>query len=223
MVATRDPGSRVLQRLRLTTIRVLLIASAVLGVACGQRTSDPGDFWRTLQVSGAAEVEHYATLGEMASQADAVVLGTFRGFGETREVQGDAQEDVVFYASASLAVSKLLDGKDFGSILPLEFMVPASTADEASRVISDLESDLPTGEVVVFVREKDGAESGHFRAVNSLGLWAETERAELDTPLAEEAPDEGAVYRDELEGVGSVEELAGLIESFEDRAVSPSP
>lgn len=197
----------------------LILALVILAPACS-KSDDPPDrgssFWSSFRISGALEVEDYGSLREMADSADSVVLGSFTGFEMSRTLQGDAQEDVVNYGEATLAISTVLAGKPYGETVALEFLIPATTTADAERIVAELRGDLPTGEMVVFLRDKGGSESGFFRVTNSVGLWAATGRSALDTPLAEESPKDSRLYEDELKGADSISELADLIISYTD-------
>ena len=61
--------------------------------------------------------------------------------------------------------------------------------------------------VLVFLRDKGGAEAGLYRLVNSQGLWTSTARATVDAPLAEDAPGSGP-YKNELAEISTIDELA---------------
>lgn len=86
--------------------------------------------------------------------------------------------------------------------------MPTATEAEASKAVAELAGDLPTSEMIVFLRSKAPEEPGFWRVVNSRGLWTSTDRASLDTPLAELPPDVDRLYEQEPDGVDSVSELA---------------
>jgi hypothetical protein len=190
------------------------LALATLVTACGggseqstARTDTTGHatFWPSLRVSG-DEVESYATLSEMARDADAVVMGTFKSFSPSRTIRGDAPEDVVVYAKGELEIQQNVVGAAPSRTVALEFILPPGDADS---LVGQLDSALPRGPMLVFLRAKRGdGEAGLFRVVNSRGLWANTERSPVDTPLAEEPPATSGLYAEERAGVQSVDELA---------------
>jgi hypothetical protein len=182
--------------------------------ACSTSPQPGSTFWSTLNLGGASEVEHFETVSQMIVSADATVVGTFDDFEKSRTIRGDASEDIVVYASVTLSISRVLAGEVPDMSVPVEFLIPATTEQEAEDVIASFEGDLPAGEVIAFLRDKDGTESGLFRVVNSVGLWAATERSALDTPLAEIPPSMSGLYADELDGVDSIGEMAARIETI---------
>lgn len=200
---------------RLSRCRSGFLAIALIAGACttASRPAEPTpssspDFWASFRITG-DEVEGYQNIRDMGSSADAVVLGRLTSLTPSRAVQGDAPEDVVTYVAAGLEVSRVLAGRFGERSVPLEFFISSGelTVGELQR----LETALPQGDVVVFLRAKRGdGEAGLYRTVNSLGLWAASERAALDTPLSEEAPT-ASVLADEVAGIGSVEEMADYV------------
>lgn len=204
-------------RLPVRPFLLMIIVAFSIAPACStdSGTTVPGDsFWASLRIGGAAEAEHFERLSDMAESADSVVLGRITGFEMTRALQGDAQEDVVVYGKATLEIREVLAGRDFGRIIPLEFLVPATTEAQAESAIAELRMALPRQELIVFLRNKGGSESDFFRATNSVGLWASTMRSQLDTPLAELSPEESKVFDQELAGVDSISDLNELIAGY---------
>ncbi len=192
------------------------VVGLLLAAACS--TSQPSiprsdtEFWAQLRISG-LEAERFDTLADLVASADAVVVGEFASFGLSRTLEGDAAEDVVVYAKADLWISETIAGRSFGESVPLEFLLPVGPA-EADGAIDALRAALPGGRLVVFLRDKGGEEAGLFRVVNSTGLWAETARAAVDAPLAEEPPSKSGIYESELAGVASIEDLIEVVESY---------
>lgn len=166
-------------------------------------------FWEMLRIGG-DEVEYYPTLEDMANGADAVVLGRFGGSLPGRTVHGDASEDVVAYLVTRLDVSRMLAGHLDTDIVTVEFLVNGGPTPEG---LAWLQENLPDGDIVLFLRGKRGkGEEGLYRPVSSVGLWASSQRAVLDTPLAESAPTD-SVFRPEIANLSSVLDLADYISS----------
>lgn len=209
-------------KVRVRTIRVRLLLVACLPVVfalagCSARTGSPpggdGRFWETLRVEG-DEVEYFPSLADMATSADAVVVGTFGGFSASRTIVGDAPEDSVFYAKAELVVSQVLTGRTQGDTMPVEFLLPIMPGDE-DAIVQGMASSLPKGEMVLFLRAKLGTnESGLFRLVNSYGLWTQTARSALDTPLSELTPMATGLYVGELTEIATLDELVEYIKGL---------
>lgn len=146
-------------------------------------------FWNTLKITG-AEAETYPSLNEMADSADIVVVGTFADFAESRQITTDAPEDTVTYAAATLAIKEVIRGDMTADELPIEFLIN-QPADQVQETITEMATQLPSGELLLFLREKGGAnESGLYRLVNSTGLWTATEANSLTAPLAEDIHEE---------------------------------
>lgn len=185
---------------------LVLVLLLSLAMACSSASShqSPEGFWEAFRIE-ADEVEYYATIGEMGRSADAVAIGKLVGFDKERTVQGDAPEDVITYVVASFEVSQVVAGKLSDAVIPLEFLVTHGSANV------DLESALPEGDLVVFLREKRGSgEGGLYRAVNSLGLWTSSSRAPVDTPLAPESPAD-SIFADEVRSLDSLTEFASYV------------
>lgn len=194
--------------------RLISVASvcAVLVSGCGGPNDEA--FWGGLRNAG-SEAEHFDTLRDMRSQADVVVRGSFSSVAMGRTIVGDATTPQAAYEllTAQLAVTEVLAGSAPTASLPVEFVLfeqGEPIADTAARLIES----YPQGELVIFLRDKGGIEAGRYRMVNSLGLWTETSRAELDTPLADLGPAVELPYQSELAGVDSVGELAALIREW---------
>lgn len=189
--------------------------------ATTSETRSPIAFWSPLQIMG-SEVEHYGTLAEMASASTAVVRGHFTDFALSRQIQGDAAEDVVSYGVATLTVKESIQGEQLVATIPVEFLLP-DTAVPIDKVVASMKRSMPHGELLLFLRRKRGRnESQFFRVVNSKGLWMEGGSG-VYTPLAR--PHQGVdwhdAYRDnnagehryarELVGVRSLTDLAGRL------------
>lgn len=205
-------------RSKMGVLALAAIALVVLGSACGtgggvspQAAAVQEDgFWSALRVEG-DDVEGFPTLAAMARGADAVVVGRFSSFGVSRTLQGDAAEDVVVYAKATLEIEKTLVGGAPAASVPLEFLLPAGPG-EADAAAARLNQELPGGRMVVFLRGKRApGEAGLYRVVNSRGLFAATARGPVDTPLAEDVPAADGLFTAELAAVRSIDDLATML------------
>jgi len=147
----------------------------------------------------------------MAASADVVVLGRFDAMTLSRTIQGDAPQDLVGYAAVKVNVVDTLAGVPPQGNLVVEFIIPTTattlTQDGISSVVKTLAADLPDDLLVLFLRNKGGAESAYYRLVNSLGAWTDASGA-LTAPLHVEAQNP---YAEELTGISSVEALADLV------------
>ncbi len=140
------------------------------------------EFWASLRITG-DEVEGYSSLGAMKQASDAVIVGRFVDIGVSRQLQGDAEEDVVTYGKATVAVAEVVSGSGVDSTITLEF--PLNVApDGIDTLVQELRSTLPTAPMVLFLREKrEPAELDLYRIVNGDGLWVSTDRG-IETPLS---------------------------------------
>lgn len=178
-----------------------LAASLALATSCAtsDRTSGPR-FWESLRTTG-DEVEPAMAVEDMAQAADAVVLGVFaRVLGE-RVLDVPEAGDSVSYLQLELRVLEVVEGGVPGESVVIEFLADAP------------EREVPGERALVFLHEKRSAVDppGVYRVLNSVGLWMATERAELDTPLAEEPPAENPLYSDLVAESDSVDEVASAI------------
>lgn len=212
-------GTRRLGAMRRPVASVSVLAMALtLLAACAPDadTAAPTDsesFWGPLRID-AREAEVYSTLKDLKTAADSVVVGTLGEFSVGRRIQGDAAEDVVTFVTSEVAIERTLAGRDLGSSVPLEFLGPAQPTD-AEAMVSQLNAALPSGEVLMFLRDKGGEEAGLFRVVNWSGLWAETERASVDTPMTFEPPsDSTSRFWEEVRGFESLDALIEYISSL---------
>lgn len=146
-------------------------------------------FWAALRING-DEVEGFSSLEELGSSADIVVTARIRSYGQSLEIQGDAEEDVVVYASAQLDVETVWKG-EIPADLAVEFLV-VPNSQSVRETIETQSENLPTSDALWFLREKAGSEAGHYRLVNSTGIWVTHDDQGLRAPLAELiAPVEG--------------------------------
>jgi hypothetical protein len=187
----------------------LLVAIAILLTACSPAHQvDPGDqaFWVALQIN-ADEVEGYASLDEMAAAADLVVVGSFSDFGLTRVIQGDAPQDQVGMGGAIVSVDRAYKGSVPRTLI-VEFVLPVvGTTEDFVAYTEGLKETLPSGPMLLLLRDKGGSEAGLYRLVNSLGLWVLSEQG-MAAPLYPLTDSTNQPYAGELVGVSSVEGLA---------------
>lgn len=187
----------------------LAVTISLVVTACGgngaSTAADTDSAYAALRVQG-LEVESYGSLREMARGADFVVIGKFTSFDISRTIQGDVAQDVVVYGKATLVVTRKVVNEPVATELPVEFLLPYGP-EEAELKAAEFAADLPKEDVLVFLRDKGGAEAGLYRLVNSQGLWTSTARATVDAPLAEDAPGSGP-YKSELAGIDTIDELA---------------
>lgn len=201
------------ERLRIAALIPILSVLATL-IACDSVASPSSDvselnapsaFWDTLRVHG-DEVEYFPTLARMAESADIVVTGSFGAFKRTRVIQGDAEEDVVVYAATTLDVQKVIRGGGPTDI-SLEFLLPIDIS-EVEETLKVLNTSLPVGPLLLFLRNKGGEEAAFYRVVNSYGVWAESPDGGVVAPLSAAPSDGPQLYLTETAAVATLEELA---------------
>ena len=196
---------------------LLSVVAALLVVAVVQRSSverGEGDsIWALLRLDG-DEVEGYSSLRDMGRAADLVVRGHVANVGPTRQVQGDAPEDVVTYVTLEIAVDERVSGPKLAGLVPVEFLVnvPPPAVD---AFVQDLETSRTDEELLIFLRSKGAAEQGRYRLVNSKGLWRSNGQG-VDAPLAVWAEPElrpgtsgraTAPFAEEIAGVSQIGQL----------------
>lgn len=158
-------------------------------------------FWSAFAVD-AEWVEYHPSLAEMAESADLVALASVVGL-QIHEVRGNASDDVFQEGRLTLKLDEVLRGEDAPSTTLA--LVAAHTLGASDS--TTLNSLLPLDSVLVLLRRR-GNEPGVYNLVNGYGLWAQTERAEVDCPITPDLVDGVCLYRDELAAVGSVRALA---------------
>ena len=109
--------------------------------------------------------------------SDLIIVATFESISLSRVIQGDAPQDVVGYAAATVRVDRVLAGA-MPDDLVIEFLLPTTaeslTAAGLRAQAESLAIDLPNDRMVLFLHEKLGAgEAGLYRLVESRGLWVE--------------------------------------------------
>ena len=204
---------------------IFLIGSALLSVACVSQpdesaVSDEDEpVWSALRVLG-EDAEVFDSFDRMSESADIVALGSITQFDGFRLLQGDAEEDKVFYGQATFEISeKLTERGDAGdSSVTMEFLLNAFDSQGAQAELDKLNRELdllsrsPNRDesTLVFLRDKGGSEKGLYRPINSLGVWTNGFDG-LVSPLTFDQ-DDGKELRSSLKSeVDSVVELAGMI------------
>lgn len=173
--------------------------------------ADGSAFWNHYRFSG-LEAEHYSGLDEMTDGADAIVAGRIERVEPGRMFQGDVAEDRVYYASLTLKADRVLSGDARLSSLSIELLLPqVFTDDEFTEAIGELREILPSGRVLVFLREKNDPDPNIYRPVNTVGLFASTVRSEIDTPLNDDSPEVSGVFDEDLARVRTIDELVDLV------------
>jgi hypothetical protein len=115
----------------------------------------------------ALELEHYATLPEMARGSDAVVLGRVVDVAAGRVFAG-ASDRSLHYAAVTIAVDEAVAGSlppRHAAQLTLE--VPMFAGPD---MLGALRSSLPVDESLFFLRNKGGAEADYYRLVVMRGV-----------------------------------------------------
>lgn len=218
MPATRSRLSREEVSHTMSRFRCLAILSSFLVAACsgpGQNSAaaNDSDFWAPFRFSGLEwEVESYSTMEDMSAAADAVVSARIVGVGPGRIFQGDVAADRVYYASLTLEVDSVLHGTVGEPTLNLELLLPRIFDDAGfETAIKELASVARRDQILVFLRAKRDPDPDIYRPVNSVGLFAETSRADVDTPLSAESPSAAAVYGPALDAVQDIDELIARV------------
>jgi len=178
-------------------------------------------FWGPFRVI-ARDVYRYRTLAAQAVDSDLVVAGRIRDLRLDRIHASDHPDGALPIAVATLTVDdSLKGGLQPGTSVEIEFTM-IGTPGEARISVGEGASSVPDGQVVAFLRSIDreylhlkslGLDlpkppvAGRYIAINSVGLWASTDRGPVDAPLAG-ASDAGRLqYLDELRGVGDMQAL----------------
>lgn len=167
-------------------LAALGLATCILLAGCvsSEEESVAGSYpWDWALLAGATEVFTDDTVDGMAAHSDLVAVGSFTKDCEPRTMGEGPGGDNYTYGCLSFEPTRVLQGADsaIGESFPVEFL---GTPDSES---------LPTGEVLVFLLDKDGDEAGRYRPVNSFGLWTSTTRAAVDQPMQESVPDSSAL------------------------------
>ena len=171
-----------------------------------------GPFWEAFQHNG-FEVSHFKSLEEMLEASDTVVIARVRDVAVSRVFQGDAPGDRVPYIRVELVIDRVIAG-NAPPVVQLEFLGGGNEA-QAATLAKELKERVPVQAAIVFLHEKRGdGEAGLYRVTNSTGLWTETARARLATPLRGEPPQGTELYAEELANIATIDGLLGYLASL---------
>lgn len=140
---------------------------------------------------GALEVEHYATLDELAAAADAVIHGRVAGVAAGRAF-GDPGGYQLHYAAVTVEINEVLGGRVGSTQVVLEVPLWNGAAS-----LADVERTAPDGDVILFLRAK--TDGPYYRLVSMDALVVD-DRGGSAVPV----------------GAAALAELAGM--SFADSA-----
>lgn len=170
-------------------------AAVVLTASCA---AQPDGGWA--QVTQHHETADFAlpdvVLDQLVDDADVTVVGELGEVLGERPLAADAA-----YVQIELVVLDVIAG----DVAPGDVLVFEGWTSEVTAV--------PEGEMLLFLTEKDSAVDppGLWVWHTSRGIWAATERAAIDTPLADEPPASSPLYADDLAGLSSLPEVADLV------------
>lgn len=186
--------------LPLVIVSIALTACGVDGAATSvQEPLSGASLWVGFVSGGAAlEVEQYEGVPEMATAADAVVVGTFGDIRLGRVVQEpEVEGGGVLYAVATVEVQDILRLADAGlpESFEVEFLLSVSDSSEAEASIRNVQNG--SGPFLFFLRNKGAeaqrmglapavvqAEWNYYRLVSSQGL-VESRDGTAVVPLGE--------------------------------------
>lgn len=139
---------------------------------------------------------------QLLEDADVTVVAAFG------EVIGERAlaEDYV-YVQIELVVREVIDGDvAVGDVLTFEGWGTEATA-------------VPPGEMLLFLIEKESAVDppGLWIWHTSRGIWAETDRAAIDTPIADEPPGDNPLYASDISGANSLADVVDVVEDIAGR------
>jgi hypothetical protein len=159
-------------------------------------------FWSVFSIEG-IWAEYFPTLAKMAESADVVAVVTVSAVAARTIDVGDPLDNPS-EAIFTLSIEDAVRGADSLSSLTLTMTPGYRLSDQSVAILNGL---LPIDPFLVLVRERTDF-PGTYRLVNDYGLWARTERGDVDCPVVRELTDDFCFYREELMGVQSVHELA---------------
>ena len=200
-------------------------AVAVDEAAAGAATGAP--FWDAVRLD-ASDRLFAPTLVDLVAQSDVAVLGTVVDVRVNRVVEGDIPDARAVFAVADLRVERVVAGAldRPAEVIGVKLAV-AGAYEEALAGVRRAAAGLPRGPVLAFLVGVDRElarqasagsdprevpeQAGLYIPHSSVGVFAATDRAAVDTPLGD-PPTAGAhPYREELSGIRSVEALADRI------------
>jgi len=210
-------------------VRIVLASALMLtslGACSGERTGEgakqPGaasagpdeaeaEFWKALEIDG-NWVEFHASLPVLTAASDLVVVAELTAIEAGPSIQGDAVEDVVSHAVLRAHVVELLRGRAPGDQIELQLVLPEvlRPADLAPTV-ARMNRTLPRGSVLLMLRTRGDAPE--WRPVNGYGIWAQTPRAQIDSPLNPQPPNED-IYGAELAELADFQRFVDAIRGY---------
>lgn len=191
------------------------------------RAATGASFWDAVRLN-ASDRLFAPTLEDLVAQSDVAVLGTVVDVRVNRVVEGDVPDARAVYAVADLRVERVVTGAldRPGDVIGVELAV-AGAYEEALAGVRRAAAGLPRGPVLAVLISVDrelarrasagrnprevSEQAGLYIPHSSVGVFAATDRAAVDTPLGA-PPSVGAhPYREELLGIRSVAALADRI------------
>jgi hypothetical protein len=179
------------------TVALLLGVSAT---ACADAEGDASAWTQVTEVSSGMDFAHPdVPLDELVVDAELTVVAEFG------EVIGERQlaEDFA-YVQIELVIREVVAGDAAaGDVLTFEGWTSEVT-------------EVPTGEMLMFLHEKvsDVDPPGLWVWHTSRGIWAETDRATIDTPIAEDPPVQSNLYRDDIGGASTLSDVVTIVEEI---------
>ena len=188
------------------------------------RAATSAPFWDAVRLD-ASDRLFAPTPDDLVGQSDVAVLGTVADFRVNRVVEGDVPDARAVYGVADLRVERVIAGQldRPGATIEVELAV-AGAYDEALARARRGAAALPRGPVLAFLISVDRElarqasagrnprevpeQAGLYIPHSSIGVFAATDRAVVDTPLGDPVAAASHPYRDELRGVASVTALA---------------
>lgn len=181
--ATWQSGSVIVAALGLT---------GLLAVGCGASADGAESPWAAVRVgSASSEVTPDATSQDLAARSDVVAFGRFTESCGERVVGTDpgVPEQGLVLQCLTFEYDEVYAGDGGPSSVPVEFSVGG---DVDAEVLT-----LPSPDAIAFLVEKRDR-PGHYRTINSHGLWATSERGRVDQPMAASAPDDTSPFVGDL-------------------------
>lgn len=189
-----------------TAAAVAAGALALSALAACSRTgaNGPESAWAEVTESfeGADFAYPDAPLGELIADSDLAVVAEFGDVTGERELAED-----LAYVQIELIVREVIAGEvEVGDVLTFEGWTNEIT-------------EVPAGEMLMFLREKvsEVDPPGLWIWHTSRGIWAETERAQVDTPIAEDPPDQSDLYSEDISGAESLSDVVAIVEEVASR------
>ncbi len=147
---------------------------------------------------GADFAERDLPLEQLVSAAEVVVVGEFGSVIGPREVAEDFE-----LVQLELVVNEVISG----DVAQGDVLVFEGWGDEVGK---------PSGEALYFLVEKvsDVDPPGIYTWHTSRGIWADTQRADVDTPIAEDPPSNSDLYSDEIDDAGTLADVIDLVRDF---------